>query len=106
MVRNRIYEANLRGVSGPLSLPASAQQSRDRADKAGGRLDGRGGSLQRHYRVWTCLVVGDRLKLVSSRKKAAQIRINSGLVCNQLEKLSVDPPWVLAARLVRSKIKA
>lgn len=104
MVRNRIYEANLRGVSGPLSLPASAQQFRDRA-KAGGRLDGRGG-LQRHYRVWTCLVVGDRLKLVSSRKKAAQIRINSGLVCNQLEKLSVDPPWVLAARLVRSKIKA
>ena len=105
MIRNRIYEANLRGVSGPLSLPASAQQFRDRA-KAGGRLDGRGGLLQRHYRVWTCLVVSDRLKLVSLRKKAAKIRINSGLVFNQPEKLFVDAPWVLAARLVRSKIKA
>jgi hypothetical protein len=83
------------GVSGPLSLSASAQQSRDRADKAVGRLDRRGGLLQRHYRVWTCLVVSDRLKLVSLRKKVAQIRINSGLVCNQPEKLFVDAPMGL-----------
>jgi len=67
-----------------------AQQFGDRADKAVGRLDGRGGFLQRHYRIWTCLVVGDCLELVSFREKAAKLRINPPIACNQPEKLSMD----------------
>jgi hypothetical protein len=66
-----------------------AQQFDDRADKAVGRLDGRGGFLQRHYRIRACLVVGDCLELISFREKAAQLRINAGSSATSLR----NCPW-------------
>ena len=46
-------------------------------------------SMSGHYRIWTCLVVGDRLELVSFREKAAQLRINAGSSATSLR----NCPW-------------